>query len=132
MFVAIEAYKDVHRLSYWRKARKRRRAGGFGFGISRLCIILPNLVKNNNMIKANTTIKSIKDMVMSLNSKPVMVKLNLGRNKYVTFPATLSGIYPSLFTVSPDDKNFLGKTAYSYSEILCGRVKLSERTEKSG
>lgn len=69
---------------------------------------------------------------MSLSSKPVMVKLNLGRNKYVTFPATLNGIYPSLFTVSPDDKNFLGKTAYSYSEILCGRVKLSERTGKSG
>ena len=84
------------------------------------------------MIKVNTTIKSIKDMVMSLNSKPVTVKLNLGRNKFVTFPATLSGIYPSLFTVCPDDKNFLGKTAYSYSEILCGRVKLTERSENHG
>ncbi len=84
------------------------------------------------MIKVNTTIKSIKDMVMSLNSKPVTVKLNLGRNKFVTFPATLSGIYPSLFTVCPDDKNFLGKTAYSYSEILCGRVKLTERNENHG
>ncbi len=56
----------------------------------------------------------------------VIVKLNLGRNKFVTFPATLNGIYPSLFTVSPDDKNFLGKTAYSYSEILCGRVKIQK------
>mgnify|MGYP000373673495 CR=1 FL=1 len=79
------------------------------------------------MIKVNTTIKSIKDMITSLNQKPVTVKLNLGRNKFVTFTATLSGIYPSLFTVNPDDKNFLGKTAYSYSEILCGRVKISER-----
>lgn len=79
------------------------------------------------MIKVNTTIKAIKEAVAQLNSKRVTVKLNLGRNKYVTFPATLNGIYPSLFTVSPDDKNFLGKTAYSYSEILCGRVKISER-----
>ena len=79
------------------------------------------------MIKVNTTIKSIKDMITSLNQKPMTVKLNLGRNKFVTFTATLSGIYPSLFTVNPDDKNFLGKTAYSYSEILCGRVKISER-----
>ncbi len=79
------------------------------------------------MIKVNTTITSIKDMITSLNQKPVTVKLNLGRNKFVTFTATLSGIYPSLFTVNPDDKNFLGKTAYSYSEILCGRVKISER-----
>ncbi|MDE5943635.1 MAG: Veg family protein [Clostridia bacterium] len=82
------------------------------------------------MIKVNTTIKAIKEMVSSLHLKPVTVKLNLGRNKFVTFPAVLSGIYPSLFTVSPDDKNFLGKTAYSYSEILCGRVKIEEREAK--
>ena len=81
------------------------------------------------MIKVNTTIKSIKEMVTGLNQKPVTVKLNLGRNKFVTFPAALSGIYPSLFTVCPEDKNFLGKTAYSYSEILCGRVKISARAE---
>ena len=51
------------------------------------------------MIKVNTTIKAIKEMVTGLNHKPVTVKLNLGRNKFVTFTATLSGIYPSLFTV---------------------------------
>lgn len=82
------------------------------------------------MIKANTSIKAIKDAVESCYLKPVTVKLNLGRNKFVTFPATLNGIYPSLFTVRPDDKNFLGKTAYSYSEILCGRVRIEERAAK--
>lgn len=79
------------------------------------------------MIKVNVTISSIKEAVKNLYLRPVTVKLNLGRNKFVTFPATLNGIYPSLFTVSPDDKNFLGKTAYSYSEILCGRVKIDAR-----
>ena len=74
------------------------------------------------MIKVNTTINSIKDAVKVLNGKDVTVKLNLGRNKFVTFPAIINGVYPSLFTVSPFDKNFLGKTAYSYSEILCGKV----------
>ena len=79
------------------------------------------------MIKADTTINEIKATINALHKKAVMVKLNLGRNKFVTFAATLNGIYPSLFTVAPDDKNFLGKTAYSYSEILCGRVKIMER-----
>ena len=76
------------------------------------------------MIKSVLNIDTIKETVKNLYGKAVTVKLNLGRNKFVTFPATLNGIYPSLFTVSPDDKNFLGKTAYSYSEILCGRVKI--------
>ena len=29
--------------------------------------------------------------------------------------------------VSPDDKNYLGKTSYSYSEVLCGSVKVTAR-----
>lgn len=76
------------------------------------------------MIKTNLTINDIKQAIKNCYQKQVLVKLNLGRNKFVTFPATLNGIYPSLFTVEPEDKNFLGKTAYSYSEILCGRVAI--------
>ena len=79
------------------------------------------------MIKVNMTINSIKEKINSLSGKPFTVKLNLGRNKFVTFPAVVSGVYPSLFTVCPADKNFLGKTAYSYSEILCGRVKITDK-----
>ncbi|MBD5632124.1 MAG: hypothetical protein HDP34_02700 [Clostridia bacterium] len=81
------------------------------------------------MIKVNVSINSIKEAIAALSGKTVSVKLNLGRNKFVTFPATVSGVYPSLFTVSPFDKNFLGKTAYSYSEILCGRVRIQEKSE---
>ncbi|MBO5327716.1 MAG: Veg family protein [Clostridia bacterium] len=76
------------------------------------------------MIKSTSSIESIKKLVSDCYNKPVIVKLNLGRNKFVTFSATVNGVYPSLFTVSPDDKSFLGKTAYSYSEMLCGRVKI--------
>ena len=79
------------------------------------------------MIKPTTSVSQVKRAVEGCYFKPVTVKLNLGRNKFVTFPATVNGVYPSLFTVSPDDKNFLGKTAYSYSELLCGRVKLKAR-----
>ena len=81
------------------------------------------------MIKSVLNIDTIKDTIKNLHGKSVTVKLNLGRNKFVTFPATLNGVYPSLFTVSPSDKNFLGKTAYSYSEILCGRVKIQPQTK---
>lgn len=74
------------------------------------------------MIKQSNTISAVKRSVEECFNKPVTVKLNLGRNKFVTFAASVSGIYPSIFTVKPVDKNFLGKTTYSYSEILCGKV----------
>ena len=66
-----------------------------------------NFGKNINMIKVNQTINTIKEAVKALSGKDVTVKLNLGRNKFVTFPA-----------------------AYSYSEILCGRVKIQEKLKE--
>lgn len=54
------------------------------------------------------------------------MRVNLGRNKILNYSGVLSGIYPALFTVKPDDDDFLGKTAYSYSDVLCGSVKIKK------
>ena len=78
------------------------------------------------MIKPTKRITDVKQMVKSYSAQHVSVKVNLGRNKSVSYQGILSGIYPALFTVKPDDKNFLGKTAYSYSDVLCGNVKLKK------
>ncbi len=79
------------------------------------------------MIKTTVTLSEVKDKINGLKQKPVEVTLNLGRNKVVRFSGTLVGVYPALFTVTPFDKSFKGKTSYSYSEYMCGRVKLIER-----
>ena len=76
------------------------------------------------MIKPTKNIKDVKQMVRDCSAQHVAVKVNLGRNKSVSYSGTLSGIYPALFTVKPDDEGFLGKTAYSYSDVLCGNVKI--------
>ena len=76
------------------------------------------------MIKPTRTISDIKQMVRACASERVAVRVNLGRNKSMSFNGVLSGIYPALFTVKPDDDDFLGKTAYSYSDVLCGTVKI--------
>lgn len=65
-------------------------------------------------------------MVKDCSLQHVLVKVNLGRNKTLNFSGTLSGVYPALFTVLPDEKNFLGKTSYSYSDVLCGNVKIKK------
>ena len=82
------------------------------------------------MIKSTATLSEVKQRIKELKAKTVDVTLNMGRNKIVKFSGTLIGVYPALFTVSPFDKSFKGKTSYSYSEYMCGRVKLHERMEK--
>lgn len=82
-------------------------------------------VKNFPMIKRNNDIQKVKKTIADYFRTQVNVTVNLGRNKYLKFCGELSGVYPALFTVQPNDKNFLGKTAYSYAEVLCGSVKVS-------
>ena len=84
------------------------------------------------MIKTNSSISQVKEIIGKMNLKKVEVTVNLGRNKFVSFTGVLSGVYPALFTVKPFDKDYRGKTSYSYSEYLCGKVRLKEsKTEKA-
>lgn len=83
------------------------------------------------MIKAPKNICLIKEEIKHFYDKDVCVHVNLGRNKTADFTGRLTGIYPALFTVLPDDKNYRGKTAYSYTEILCGNVRVRAREPKS-
>ena len=76
------------------------------------------------MIKPTKNIQDVKQMVKNYDNKRVAVRINLGRNKCMQFCGVIGGIYPALFTVRPDTPDFLGKTAYSYSDVLCGTVKL--------
>lgn len=82
------------------------------------------------MIKSTVNISQVKEAIKKMQSRSVEVTLNLGRNKFVTFTGVLKGVYPALFTVEPSD-DFKGKTSYSYSEYMCGKVSLIERSGKA-
>lgn len=76
------------------------------------------------MIKTEQTLSQVKEIIKNMYSKSVEVVFCLGRNKTVKFYGRLNGVYPALFTVSPENKEYKGKTSYSYSEYMCGKVKL--------
>lgn len=78
------------------------------------------------MIKNTANLTQAKEKIGALQGDSVKVTVSLGRNKFVSFFGKVVGVYPALFTVSPFDKSFRGKTSYSYSEYLCGRVKLKK------
>ena len=77
------------------------------------------------MIKTNKSIVSAKERIRKYFEKDVIVKVNLGRNKYASFTGKVTNIYPALFTVTPH-KSFNGKTSFSYSELMCGLVLIKK------
>lgn len=81
------------------------------------------------MIKNTVSVSQVKASIEKLKQSRIDVTLNLGRNKFVSYAGVLTNVYPALFTVLPDDKNFKGKTSYSYSEYMCGKVKIKQLEE---
>ena len=90
------------------------------------CIKFYKIGNHFPMIKPTKKISDVKQMVKSYAKSRVCVKVNLGRNNSVSYFGVLNGVYPALFTVQPEDEDFLGKTAYSYSDVLCGTVKIKK------
>ena len=76
------------------------------------------------MIKKSLDYGKAKSLIAALKASKVKVTQNLGRNKFVTYRGVVTGVYPALFTVSPDEPTN-GKTSFSYSELLCGNVTVT-------
>lgn len=75
------------------------------------------------MIKTTRSLQDAKRYIDTLHGKDLEVQVNLGRNKCAYYRGKLTGVYPALFTVMPCGE-FLGKTSFSYSELLSGGVKV--------
>ncbi|MBO7525378.1 MAG: Veg family protein [Clostridia bacterium] len=75
------------------------------------------------MIKTALNYDKVKKAVEILRGQTVRVTQNLGRNKLSSYDGVVTGVYQALFTVSPI-KEYSGKTSFSYSEIMCGNVRI--------
>lgn len=80
------------------------------------------------MIKTTNNLGNVIKAVERLQNKTVKVTQNLGRNKFVSYVGVVTAVYPALFTVEPTAP-YNGKTSFSYSEILCGSVKLKSNIQ---
>ena len=75
-----------------------------------------------------TTLDDIKRAVLSLKGEEVKLYINRGRRKILKFEGVIDNVYTSVFTVK--DKVPTASThTYSYSDILCGEVKITKIAE---
>lgn len=54
----------------------------------------------------------------------VNMRVNKGRNRFEKYIGVLESCYPSVFTVDVKSPKHIGRISYSYSDVLCGEVKL--------
>lgn len=72
------------------------------------------------------TIESVRNRIKTLKGHNVKFQVNKGRKRYVSFNGTITAIYPSVFTIFAETEE-QKERSYSYTEVLCGNVKVSTR-----
>ena len=75
------------------------------------------------MKKMPNTIEDIKKKIILLKGQEVNLHINRGRRKVSSYRARIQDVYPSVFTVKSSLEDAI--STYSYNDILCGEVKIS-------
>ena len=66
-------------------------------------------------------ISSIKEQISKLKGENIELEVNTGRKKIKIFCGSIQSVYPSVFTFLDNEGN---TKTYSYSDVLCGDVKI--------
>ncbi|MBQ7977143.1 MAG: Veg family protein [Clostridia bacterium] len=69
-------------------------------------------------------LNKVKDEILKLKGKYVEMEVNKGRKKITHYEGVLEDIYASVFVVRLKDATKNDKISYSYSDVLCGDVKI--------
>lgn len=86
-----------------------------------------NWGKENFMRREILNLNEIKDKILAIKGKNVDITINRGRKKFDTFCGMIENIYPSVFTVKIFNDKQLKNVTCSYSDVLCGDVRINEK-----
>lgn len=82
------------------------------------------------MRKRAVSIDEIKSDVAALVGQHLKISVNKGRKKIVRYDGELAGVYPSVFILKIiGDKN-VNSLSCSYSDVICGDIKLKGELKK--
>ena len=78
------------------------------------------------MRKNLLNLNDIKDKIANIKGKNIGISINRGRKKIDMYSGIVEDIYPSVFTVKILDDVKLKNVTCSYSDVLCGDVRIIE------
>ena len=79
------------------------------------------------MKKTTMSLSEIKDQILALKGENVKLTINRGRKRIEKLSVMIDCCYPSVFTVKADDGELGTVQTFSYSDVLCGDVKVSTK-----
>ena len=69
----------------------------------------------------------VKNAIIKIKGQAINIEVNRGRKKIESYLGVIEAIYPSVFTVKLENSPTIKNVTCSYSDVLCGDVKISKR-----
>lgn len=82
------------------------------------------------MRKVNIDLNEIATQIKGMKGESVKMQVNKGRKRIEKYTGVIESVYPSIFTVRIDNPVAQDFLSYSYSEVLCGDVKIIPNLKK--
>jgi len=76
------------------------------------------------MRKVNNSIEQVKDFIAKLQGKLLKISVNRGRKRIVRYVGSILETYPQVFVLKIDNDKHIEKLSCSYSDVICGDIKL--------
>lgn len=76
------------------------------------------------MRKRAMSIEEAKAIVTSFTGVPVVAFVNKGRKRIVRYEGEITDLYPSVFTLKIRNDKHLDMLSCSYSDVICGDIRL--------
>ena len=78
------------------------------------------------MRKVNSTLEDVIKQITKLKGQNLNFEVTRGRRKTLKFLGVIESIYPSIFIVKNKDDLTSNAISYSYADVLCGDVSISQ------
>ncbi len=76
------------------------------------------------MRKSSMSIDEVKSYIGSLKGRALKISVNKGRKRIVRYDGSIEEVYPSVFTLKIHGDKNVNKLSCSYSDVVCGDIKL--------
>ncbi len=75
-------------------------------------------------------LNDIKERINAIRGEKIDISINRGRRKIETYQGIVESTYPSVFTVRVLSDSNVKSVTCSYSDVLCGDVKINDSEEE--
>ena len=77
------------------------------------------------MRKRAVSVEEVKQRISGLKGSSLKISVNKGRKRALKYDGEIAELYPAVFTLKITSDKHVDLLSFSYSDVICGDIKLT-------